>query len=371
MRNILAYVDEVQSSLVESPFNPVDSLVLSKLAYLDFCGFVVGLDGGKPTPIRALVDVQNADRLYENVPDGKNNRRLIAAFAGSARFRDTEMAFYVNHIDDDAEKQFSAITFLLPGDLAYVAFRGTDASFVGLKEDLNMAFISPVPSQTESVRYVNHVLDRLSCRLMTGGHSKGGNLAIYATALCNPYAQSRVERVFSHDGPGFSSAFLRSDGYQAMKDRIHKTLPQSSLVGMLLDSEEGYHVVRSNQIGIFQHNPLTWAVEGNDFQYVESIKRGAMRQSRIIRQWSDGQDEETRKVFVNALYQIIRASNAATYYDLTDDWIRRAFSVLNAMRDIDDNTRKILLQVIYSLLETAARNVLDIRRLEDAAGQGV
>jgi len=281
------------------------------------------------------------------------------------------LAFYVNHIDDDAEKQFSAITFLLPGDLAYVAFRGTDSSFVGWKEDLNMAFISPVPSQEESVWYLNRVLDRLSCRLMTGGHSKGGNLAIYAAALCNPSAQNRVERVFSHDGPGFASAFPKSIGYRTVKDRIHKTLPQSSVVGMLLDSEEGYHVVRSNQVGIFQHNPLTWAVEGNDFQYVGSIRRGALRRSRIIRQWADRQDEETRKVFVDALYQIIRATNAATYYDLTDDWYRRALSVLNAMKDIDDNTRRVLLQVVYSLLETAARNVLDIRRLEDATGQGV
>ena len=236
--------------------------------------------------------------------------------------------------------------------------------------------------QMKSDPNTDHAYSKTPRRLPLAGYSTGptkahrlmqpqGLPAPPRTAANRPSAQNRVERVFSHDGPGFASAFPKSIGYRTVKDRIHKTLPQSSVVGMLLDSEEGYHVVRSNQVGIFQHNPLTWAVEGNDFQYVGSIRRGALRRSRIIRQWADRQDEETRKVFVDALYQIIRATNAATYYDLTDDWYRRALSVLNAMKDIDDNTRRVLLQVVYSLLETAARNVLDIRRLEDATGQGV
>lgn len=371
MRNMIDYVAEEQRPLSEIPFGSVDSLALSKLAYLNFDEFGLRAEAECQMPMRELLTAPNAESLCETMPDGKNTRRLLAAFSGSARFRDAEIALYINHIDYDCEKQFSAVTFLLPGDLAYVAFRGTDCSFVGWKEDLNMALFSPVPSQTESVQYLNRVSSHFPRRLMTGGHSKGGNLAIYAAALCAPPAQNKVEQVFCHDGPGFAGDFLKGDGYRAVKDRIHKTLPQSSVVGMLLDSAEGYHVVRSNQIGVLQHNPLTWSVEGSDFQYVRSVTRGALRKSRIIRQWTDRQDEETRRVFVDSLYQIMQATNATTFYDLTNDWRKRAVCVLSAIKDIDDSTRKILLQVVYSLFETAARNVLDLRGLEGAAGQDV
>jgi len=369
MKNIVDYTMEAQRPLEGAAFNAVDSLVLSKLAYLNFESFVPGISERASVTVREILGAPDADKLFWNVPDAKSNRSLLAAFADSARFHETRLAFYVNHIDDSSEKQFSAVTFLLPDDSAYVAFRGTDSSFVGLKEDLNMAFISPIPSQEEGVDYLNTVSAGNPGTLMTGGHSKGGNIAVYSAAQCNESVQSRITRVFSHDSPGFSDAFLQSAGYLAVKDRIHKTLPQSSLVGMLLQNQENYHVVRSSQIWLLQHNPLTWVVEGEDFRYVPSLTKGAMYRSRTINQWANSVDDRKREMFVNTLYQIIQATNAPTFYDLAGDWPKRAVSVLNAMKDIDDDTRKALFRIISLLFTLAVKNLSEARNLEGAPGQ--
>ena len=369
MKNIVDYAMEADHSLESSEFNAVDSLVLSKLAYLNFEGFVPGTADGASTPIRGILEAPDSDRLFRNVPDGKSNRKLLTAFANSERFRDTRLAFYVNQIDSGSEKQFSAVTFLLPDDLAYVAFRGTDSSFVGWKEDFNMAFISPVPSQIEGVDYLDAISDRIPGAVMTGGHSKGGNVAVYAAAQCKDSTQHRIARVFSHDGPGFTDAFLRSAGYLAVRERIHKTLPQSSIVGMLLQNQEDYHVVRSSQIWLLQHNPLTWGIEGDDFQYVPSITKGATYRNRTLNQWMNSLDDQKREMFVSTLYQIIKATNAPTYYDLAGDWPRRAVSVLNAIKDVDDDTRKAMLQIISCLVTLAVKNIPETKEFEDVPGQ--
>ena len=369
MKNIVDYAMEADHSLESSEFNAVDSLVLSKLAYLNFEGFISENSEGTSIPVREILDAPGADGLFRNVPDNKSNRKLLTAFANSTRFRDVKLAFYVNQIDAGSEKQFSAVTFLLPGDLTYVAFRGTDSSFVGWKEDFNMAFINPVPSQIEGVNYLNSISDRIPGALMTGGHSKGGNIAVYSAAQCKDSAQRRIQRIFSHDGPGFTDAFLQSSGYLAVRNRIHKTLPQSSIVGMLLQNQEDYHVVRSSQIWLLQHNPLTWGIEADDFQYVPSITRGATYRNRTLNQWMNSLDDQKREMFVSTLYQIIKATNAPTYFDLAGDWPRRAVSVLNAIKGVDDDTRKAMLQIISCLVTLAVKNIPEAKGFEDVPSQ--
>ena len=362
MKNIIHYAIEESDTFRNRKFNAVDSLILSKLAYLNFDGFVSGIsDAIMPVRIKDIANMENVDTLFRDTWDKKNNRRLFFALANSLRFRDIKVVFYVNKIDNKTEKQFSAITYLMDDGSAYIAYRGTDSTFIGWKEDFNMAFISPVPAQEEGVAYLSAVADRISYKLKVGGHSKGGNIAVYSSIKCRRSVQNRITHVFSHDGPGFRDEVFLCHGYLIIKDRIHKTLPQSSIIGMLLQHQEHYSVVKSNRIWFMQHEPFSWLIDGSDFQYVQSVKKSALYMNVTLNQWVNSFDDQKRELFVNTLFQIIQATSATTFYDLTGDWPRKAVAMLGAIKGIDDETKAFIFQTIKALFVLAVKNIREIR----------
>jgi hypothetical protein len=362
VKNIIDYANEIKDPFEMNQFNIVDSLVLSQLAYLHFDGAVPDLsDTSSPVSIQEVADIQDSNALYQDVRDSRSNRKLLFAFANSPRFRDTKLGFYVNQIDNQAEKQFSAVTFFLSDNTAYIAYRGTDSTFIGWKEDFNMAFTSPVPSQEEGVAYLDAVANRISCKLKIGGHSKGGNIAVYSSIKCSRTVQERIIQVFSHDGPGFKDEIFQSDGYLILKERIQNTLPQSSIIGMLLQHQDKYSVVKSNRVWLMQHDPFSWLISGNDFEYIPSITKSALYMNGTLNQWVNSLDNQKRELFVNTLYDVIKATNATTFYDLTGDWQKRALAALGAMREIDEETRKFMFQTIRLLFVLAVRNIRETR----------
>ncbi len=358
MKNLINYVISETRSFKEKEFSPVDSLVLSQIAYLKFDGIVRDLsDSVSYIPVREIAAMSSLDILFQGVRCNRKNQQLFEAFVNSPRFCDTELAFYQNQLDDETEKQFSAITFFFVDGSNYIAFRGTDSTITGWKEDFNMAFTSPIPSQKEGVDYLDAVADRTSGTLRVGGHSKGGNIAVYSAINCAPLVQKRIEQIYSHDGPGFRGEVLRSTGYLMIKDRINKTLPQSSIIGMLLHNQEQYSVVKSNRIWVMQHDPFSWLIDGDDFMYLPSISKNATYVHGTLDQWMSLYDDQKRELFINTLFQILQATEANTIYDLTGDWRKRAVAALGALRGIDEETRKFLLQTIRSLFVLAMKNI--------------
>jgi hypothetical protein len=360
MKNIINYIIEENNSFEKKKFNAVDSLVLSQLAYLNFSDCVSGKSAiTLPMSITEISNKANRDMLFHDVRDKKSNQQLLSALAKSPRFCDTRLVFYIDRIDILTEKQFSAVTYLLNDGTAYIAYRGTDSTFVGWKEDFNMSFINPIPSQKEGVTYLNAVADMFSCDLKVGGHSKGGNIAVYSSIKCLSPVQKRITHIFSHDGPGFRDEVFLCHDYLIIKDRIHKSLPQSSIIGMLLQHQEPYSVVKSNRIWFMQHDPFSWLIDGGDFEYVQSLKKSAMYMNRTLNQWVNSYDDQKRELFINTLFQIIEATNATSFYDLTGDWPKRAVAVLGAIRGIDDETRRFVLKVIKALFVLAVKNIRD------------
>jgi len=361
MKNVIDYVAEASDNFQDKEFNVVDSLILSQLAYLKFDGLVPSMsDAAKPVSIEEIAYKQNLDKLFHGLIASESYRRLFYTLADSPRFRNVKMNFYVDKIDFKVEKQFSAITYLLDDGTAYIAYRGTDSTFVGWKEDFNMAFISPIPSQEEGVEYLNAVAELILCDLKIGGHSKGGNIAVYSSIKCHQFVQNRITQVFSHDGPGFRDEIFLCHEYLSIKDRIYKTLPQSSVIGMLLQHQENYSVVKSNRIWLMQHNPFTWMIADSDFYYVKTVKSSAIFMNETINKWLSSLEDSKRQLFIETLYQVIKATGATTFYDLTSDWQKKATAVLVAIKGIDEETRNFVLKTIGSLFILTAKNLRDI-----------
>lgn len=344
MRNIIDYAETELRPFGKKPFSAVDSLVLSQFSYIYLDRVVPGLEPGlRPVRLRDCFLAEHFDEMLSPVRYPQNNHRLLSALTASPRFRDIKITFYINDFDIEAEKQFSAVTFILPDNTAYIAYRGTDDSLVGWKEDFMMAFINPVPSQAQAKAYLADVSLRLKgSSLILGGHSKGGNLAVYAAYTASPSVQDRILQVYDHDGPGFMTGMLDCDGYRRISDRILKTVPQSSIIGMLLEGNDKYTVVESSRIGVMQHDPFSWKLSGDDFITTEEVTDGAKYLNRTMRDWIGAMSEADRRRFTDMLFSVLDAGEANTFSEISAKWRYNSSAIFSAIKDSDPEMKKFI-----------------------------
>lgn len=341
-------------SFLERPMNDVDSLVLCQLAYLKFDGLVPGIEGNeRSVTLRELAGHPDAAGLFADERYEKDNRELFEAMLAGRRFCDLKLNCYINVIEKERETQFSAVTYILEDNTIYVAFRGTDETIVGWKEDFNMAFLSPVPGQAMSVKYLNIVTEKFCNSFYVGGHSKGGNFAVYSAMNCAPYVQDRILKIYSMDGPGFRPEILEKCGYDRIADRVVKLLPHSSMVGMLFEWDTQYRVVEARSFGLAQHNPYNWKVKDGEFVMAEDIYQRARMADNTINEWIMSLDEQQTRLFVDTLYQVISASEAEDLIAITADWKRSMLGVVSALKEVDEDTVKALQEVVKGLFELA------------------
>lgn len=338
----------------ERPMNDVDSLVLCQLAYLKFDGLVPGIDENAPSvTLKELAEHPMVNGLFADERYEKDNRELFERMCAGSRFCNLKLNSYINIVEKEWETQFSAITYVLEDNTIYVAFRGTDETIVGWKEDFNMAYLSPVPGQAMSVKYLNLVTEKFSNLFYVGGHSKGGNFAVYSAMKCVPKVQERILKIYSMDGPGFRQEVLEECGYDRIADRVVKLLPHSSMVGMLFEWDTRYRVVESGSFGLAQHNPYNWKVKNGEFVMAEDIYERARLADNTLNEWIISLDEQQIRLFVDTLYQVIAASEADDLIAITADWKRSMMGVVSAIKEVDEDTMQMLQQVIKGLFELA------------------
>lgn len=353
MGTIIDYVREYGCYTFEKkPFNEVDSLVLSQLSYLKFDGLAPELsEHKKAVSIGYLNQHAQRDKLFADKRFADNNYALFTALCGSLRFGKMRMNYYVNEVDTEKEVQFSAIVFYLGKGCTYVAYRGTDETIVGWKEDFNLAFQTPVPGQLKSVDYLKKAAWRIRGSFYVGGHSKGGNLAVYAAMNAAPRLQKRIVEVYSHDGPGFRPEILASADFDRIAGKIRKIVPQSSFIGMLLQSQEQYQVIESAGFGLLQHDPFTWIVERNTFQRADKIYEGRLFLDETLNEWILGMEEAQIQFFVDTLYQVVSEAEIDNLIDFTDRWKENVNALIEALKDLDDVSKKMMGQIVKSLFE--------------------
>ncbi len=353
MGTILDYLKEYGDyTLEEKAFSEVDSLALSQFAYLKFDGLAPAVGEDRPmVSLPELFQNENYDRLYADERYRKDNTALFLGLCHSRRFRNMTVGNYVNRIDLETETQFSAMTFRLPDGVYYVAYRGTDETIVGWKEDLNLAFSEPVLGQRMSVGYLNRVAEEITGDFYVGGHSKGGNLATYASMNCDEKVRRRILAIYDHDGPGFRPEVKAQGCYDEIADRIHKTIPHSSLVGMLLYSEGAYRVVESRTIGLAQHNPYTWLIKEDRFRVVNELYSGRKFLDEALNQWILSLSQEQMHIFVDTLYEVVLAAETDNLIDFTANWFQSIHKIGTALKEIDPQTRKIIIRIMKSLFD--------------------
>ena len=348
-----------------SPFNEVDALVLSELAYADFHGVVAEAN--------QRITIEQARRLFwekhtrEEIMAQDSYTKtapfLLDGMAGKARFGGTVMANYYDVIDTNVDIQLAALTFYLPDGTAFVAFRGTDDTVVGWKEDFNLSYMPETEGQRRAAKYLNDHFMSQSVPLRVGGHSKGGNLAMYAAVCAEKAVRDRVIAVYNNDGPGFLKEFTETDAYREMLPRIICTVPEKAVIGTLLNSEAYQHVVKSTANGIYQHDGFSWQVLGNHFVEADSRSGGSVVLESTLHQWLAEQSEEKRRTFVNTLFGLLESTGRATIGEIRGDMPGSLSSMWKMLESMPKEHRETVWNMMSQFIAAGSDTILqEIRK---------
>ena len=365
MANILDYLDwRGDLTLARSPFNEVDALLLAELSFIEFEGIVPPPELGRGLRLRDAAEAFFARRKNRSTEMGLlvpgDIPAMLRAMAGSRRFGDMMVNAFEQRIDVALEQQFAAVTVDLGDGTVYVSFRGTDDTLVGWKENLNMSFLAEVPAQERAVEYLARIARQYPNRgLRVGGHSKGGNLAIYSAVKCTQAVQDRIVGVYNTDGPGFLSDLSTTSEHRRIAERIHTVVPQSSVVGLLLEHEKNVQVVHSTYEGIMQHDGFSWEVRGTQFVHLDDFSREGKLLDETIDAWADALSPQQREAFADALYEVLTATGARTLSELSGEKLKSAVSILKGYKSLDRETREALSGAFGLLLRLGAKNVLE------------
>ena len=351
MANMLDYlVWRGDLSFSEVPITPVDGLLLSTLSYIQFDNMVSKDPYEAPTLSElSQMFLELPKEAMESRLRDSRDAALIQALGESKRFGPLHLTAAKELLDDKMELQFAAITLLLEDEGALIAFRGTDGTLIGWKEDLNLSFLDVIPGQVEARRYLEDMAQTCTGKLYVVGHSKGGNLAVYAAIRCKNDTRSRIQAVYNYDGPGFRQKVLEDPGYAEILDRVYTFVPQSSVVGMLLEHEEPYTVVYSTKEGLLQHEPYSWEVLGNGFVELPQVTEGSRMVDETIKNWLAGLSVKEREAFVDALYELLKDSDIKHVGELARP--KYIYAVLQRLGQEDGKTKRMLLETIMKLFK--------------------
>lgn len=347
-------------SFTQDPPNAIDALIFSAISYIS--------PGGRaelqPEIPFSLRDVANE---FFTLPEfGKrcrvqNDIRLLREAAQSSRFGNCMIWQYRDMLVPEEETQFAAVTFLLDNGTAFIAYRGTDSSLVGWKEDFNMSFQDTIPSQGLAAAYAAEIAERYHLPMYLGGHSKGGNLAVFAASKVSPAIQDRIIDVYSLDGPGFSDFLLEDPGYLRMVPNIHTIIPQSSVIGMLLEHKDPYTVVKSKGMGIMQHELYTWEVMGNHFIAKEGITADSHFLNQAIKNWVAKMTVEERNELVDTVFELLSTGDVDNVMEILHP--KNIKGYLQAL-STNGKYRKVLSDDFLSFLDAARNTQLRLENKE-------
>ena len=245
----------------------------------------------------------------------------------------------------------------MPDDTIYVSFRGTDNTLIGWKEDFNMSFKSHMESQIDAKEYLENIAQKYpNKKLRLGGHSKGGNLAVYASIFANSEVKSRIINVYNDDGPGFHEDIINTEEYKNAIEKVITYIPQDSIFGMLLNHEEEVTVVQSIQKGVMEHDVYSWQVMGNNFVVLNEVTNGSKFIDKTIKNWLNSLDLHTREQVIHIIFEIINSTQAKTVEDLRLSLIKNARIILSAYSHIENEDKKMIMTTITAFFSIVKEN---------------
>lgn len=351
MGNIMDYINwRGDLSFEQSKFNEVDNLILACFSYVNLDG-IPAVAEQKGIELKNLAEEFMKLHTMEELEADKSFIRLapfmMLEMAETNRFGNSVIRNYVNEIVTEVEQQFAAVEIVLEDGTSYVSFRGTDDTIIGWKEDFNLS-TGVVPAQERAVEYVRRVSENTSGMLRVGGHSKGGNLAIYGAVMCKE-AHEKILEVYSNDGPGFSKEFQELPETEEMMDKIIRIIPEYSIIGTLLEHEKDPVIVASSSKGLLQHDGFSWEVQGPALVRRDSLSRTALRFIEILHKWIDGMEMEQKKVLIEDLFATLQASGYENLSEVQSGGLKSLAAMVKRVEKFAPESRGMMQELLVAI----------------------
>lgn len=359
MANIEDYIKwRGDLSFLNDSFNEVDSLILTQLCYLHLDGIVPPWNEKRSISMPKLIEsywLKNSPaEIEKKLGIEQKPAKLLGLLKKSRRFSELHFANYVNLVDKEKQEQFSAMTVWIPDGTIYVAYSGTDNTIVGWRENFNMTYMNQVPAQKEAANYLERIYEWSNFKIRMGGHSKGGNLAVYAAIHANNEITDKIIAIDNFDGPGFRQKVAKHPDYIRTMEKVRTYLPETAIVGRFLEHTEVYSVVKSDAKGAWQHDAFSWQVEGNSFLFKKKLDAESNMVETTVNLWLDKMSNEERAQFVDTLFHLLEQAQIETVNDFSSMKLRDIFELLKLMTDLDEKRRKDLRRVLRILWKEAA-----------------
>ena len=372
MKNMLDYIKEFgHVSFEERAFSEIDALVLTELEYLPLEKVVPSDENGENfVTVKEIAEYmqEHKQELFDENPMMITQERheVSQVIADAPRFQSLKFFGVVSEWDKDTTKQFAAVTVEVEPSVRLVVFRGTDETLIGWKEDFLMTYSPLVAAQTDAKEYLAKQASLFDGDLMVSGHSKGGNLAIYAAATQEEDVQLRIVDIFCFDSPGLYRSVLETKGYQNIVPLAMRYIPQDSLVGLMLESEVPYVIVKSNATGAMQHSAMTWEIEDGQFIKMEKLTKNSQLNDQTFKKWTESVSDEELELFWNVFFELLFSVGIDTVNDLYGQFMHYVQEFLKAAGDMDEEKRELLTRIALLLVSTRFevwRDSLDMSEL--------
>lgn len=344
----------------EKPFNEVDNLIFSQLVYVDYGGIVGGFESEFQMTLAEASAVfwslHSAQELEEEISIEKKAAYLLRACAATKRFGTALLSRYVNNVNTKIDKQFSAVNFFLDDDTVLIAFRGTDTSLTGVKESAMLSYMFPVPAQIEALYYFQETASLARRKVRVCGHSKGGNLAVFAAVSCSNSLKKQILAVYENDAPGFPRQMIERYDYLEMKNRIFSFLPERSIIGCLLEHSSETKIVRSENEGLKQHQASSWVVQDDHFEYADGRDAVSLFAEKYIKLLMADVGPQNMEALFETLFDFFEESGVTDYDSLKQLDLSGFLRALSSIKGITESERRLLEQ-------TAKQAIGDLSRL--------
>ena len=365
MGNIMDYISwRGDLTFAQSPFNEVDNLILACFSYVNL-DRIPAVTRQKGIELKKLVKEFKKLHTIKELEADKSFIRLapfmMFEMAESVLFGNCVIRNYVNEIVTEAEQQFSAVEIVLDDGTSYISFRGTDDTIIGWKEDFNLS-TGVVPAQKRAVEYMQRISDKASGMLRVGGHSKGGNLAIYGSVMCKS-VHDKILEIYSNDGPGFSKEFQESPETAEMMPKIIRIIPEYSIIGTLLEHEKQPIIVASTSRGLLQHDGFSWEVQGPGLVRRDSLNKMALRFIEILHKWIDGMDMEQKRLLIEDLFATLQASGYENLSEVQSGGLKSLAAMVKRLDKFAPESRGMMQELLTAIcggwLEQLQENTKD------------
>ncbi|RHH19473.1 DUF2974 domain-containing protein [Blautia obeum] len=351
MGNIMDYISwRGDLSFEQSQFNEVDNLILACFSYVNLDG-ISAVTKQKGIGLKKLTKEFMKLHTMKELEADKSFIRLapfmMMEMAKSVRFGKCVVRNYVNDIVTEAEQQFAAMEIVLEDGTSYVSFRGTDDTIIGWKEDFNLS-TGVVPAQKRAIEYLQKISEHTDGMLRVGGHSKGGNLAIYGSVMCKS-AHEKILEIYSNDGPGFSREFQELPETKEMMPKIIRIIPEYSIIGTLLEHEKEPVIVASSSKGLLQHDGFSWEVQGPALVRRDSLNKTALRFIEILHKWINGMDMEQKRLLIEDLFATLQASGYENLSEVQSGGLKSLAAMVKRVEKFAPESRGMMQELLTAI----------------------